>query len=222
MARETCPAMLMRAWTASGGGGSADQASAQKTGREPAGRWPQQDTVLLLSCLEAQKLRFQGVGPLRCATWSFPPGVIESSLDQSPRRQRGCCRSCAEETGSCRDCPRVYSGAEAYEVGSSKWNERFKLDHVPRLRVPAPISLMQFDCVVLRNDSQSHPFTIGGQQDRFNSHPTFVSNRHQHRRLISWLCGENDAVGGARIRGSLWLGSWPTWLLEAGPCAAVQ
>ena len=46
-----------------------------KTGRRPPGGGPQQDTVLLLSCLEAQKLRFQRPGPLRCAPWSFPPGV---------------------------------------------------------------------------------------------------------------------------------------------------
>src|ERR1035441_10045691 len=71
---------------------------------------------------------------------------------------------------------------------------------------------MQFDGVTLRSDSQPHPFTIGGQQDRLNPHPTLVSNRHQHRSLISWLFGENGPVGVARIRCSLWLGTWPTRL----------
>jgi hypothetical protein len=78
---------------------------------------------------------------------------------------------------------------------------------------------MQFDCVALRSDRQPHPFTIGGQQDRVNSHPTLVSNRHQHRGLFSWLFGENDAVGVAQIRCSLWLGTWPTWL---SGCGAVR
>src|ERR1035441_1537832 len=113
-------------------------------------------------------------------------------------------------------CPRVDFGAETCKVGSRKWNERFKLNHVPLLRVPAPIGLIQFDCVVLRSDGQPHSFTIGGQQDRLNSHPALVSNRHQHRSPISWLFGENDAVGVARIRCSLWLGTWPRWLLDAG------
>src|ERR1039458_9383309 len=113
-------------------------------------------------------------------------------------------------------CPRVYSGAETCKVGPRKWNERFKLYHVPLLRVPAPFSLIQFDGVTLRSDSQTHPFTIGGQQDRLNSHPTLVSNSHQHRSVISWLFGENDAVSVAGIRCSLWLGTWPTWLLDAG------
>src|ERR1035437_1783531 len=34
-------------------------------------RQPRQDTVLFLSCLEAQKLCFQRRGPLRCAAWPF-------------------------------------------------------------------------------------------------------------------------------------------------------
>ena len=44
-----------------------------KGGRSQSGR-QRQDTVLLLSCLEAQKLCFQGVGPRSAAEWSFPPG----------------------------------------------------------------------------------------------------------------------------------------------------
>ena len=47
---------------------SLDHHSAQR-------RRPRQDTVLFLSCPEEQKLRFQRRGPLRCAPWSFPPGV---------------------------------------------------------------------------------------------------------------------------------------------------
>src|ERR1039457_6848323 len=66
-------------------------------------------------------------------------------------------------------CPRVDFGAETCKVGSRKWNERFNVNHVPLLRVPAPISLMQFDCVALRSEGQPHPFTIGGQQNRLNA-----------------------------------------------------
>ena len=37
-------------------------------------RGPRQDTVLFLSYREEQKLRFQGVEPLRCASRLLPPG----------------------------------------------------------------------------------------------------------------------------------------------------
>jgi hypothetical protein len=43
-------------------------------GAETKRRWPRQDTVLFLSCLEAQKLRFQGKKPLCCASRLLPPG----------------------------------------------------------------------------------------------------------------------------------------------------
>src|ERR1017187_3169649 len=125
-------------------------------------------------------------------------------------------------------CPRVDFGAETCKVGSRKWNERFKLSHVPLLRVPAPISLRQFDCVALRSEGQPHPFTIGGQHDRLNSHPTLVSNRHQHRRLISWLLERRTRWSVAQIRCSLWLGTWPTWAVgcragdhELGPATGA-
>ena len=54
-----------------------------KGGRSQSGR-QRQDTVLLLSCPEAQKLRFQRRGPLRCAPWSFPAWVLKSSLHRFP------------------------------------------------------------------------------------------------------------------------------------------
>ena len=67
MARDTCPAMRMMVWAASCGGGSADLRQHTRAGKRAAGRWPQQDTVLFLSCPEEQKLRFQGARttPLR-------------------------------------------------------------------------------------------------------------------------------------------------------------
>jgi hypothetical protein len=39
---------------------------------------------LSCSCFEAQKLRFQRRGPLRCAPWSFPAWVLKSSLHRFP------------------------------------------------------------------------------------------------------------------------------------------
>jgi hypothetical protein len=39
---------------------------------------------------------------------------------------------------------------------------------------------MQFDRVALGIDCHPHSFTIGGQQDRFNSEPVSVPNDHPH------------------------------------------
>ena len=57
-----------------------------------AGRWPQQDTVLLLSCLEAQKLRFQGADHFAALRGPFPPGfpklVLPVSAPPTPMSYR--------------------------------------------------------------------------------------------------------------------------------------
>src|ERR1017187_382227 len=221
MARDTWPAMLMIVWRPARASASLvfslhcpgpfravavpPTSPAHQDRKLAAGRWPQQDTVLLLSCLEAQKLRFQRRGPLRCAPWSFPPAVRKFAGPVSAPMAR-LLPIMRLGNRPRRNCPRVGFGAETCKVGSRKRNERFNLNRVPLLRVPAPTSLIQFDCVTLRSEGQPHPFTIGGQQDRLNSHSTLVSNRHQHRSLISWLLERTTRWSVAQIRCSLWLG----------------
>ena len=60
---------------------------------KPGRRWPRQDTVPFLSCPEAQKLRFQRPGTLRCAPCSFPPGLSKISSACSARQRQSSRRS---------------------------------------------------------------------------------------------------------------------------------
>ena len=70
----------------------APSGSPKPSGGRTQSRRPRQDTGLFLSAPEAQKLRFQGRGPLRYASWSTPP---------KPRKTRPCCLPPAGNPGWC-------------------------------------------------------------------------------------------------------------------------